>query len=146
MQVKCFHILSFCVRSDARWLLFFMTRHLPLSTVIRHVCDILNDPAVDVHTVCPTFHDFGLQSYAYDFVWANSVTHEDYLYPDVRLQEKPSHEHDNRDAPAPTFRLLYTSGGDFSMYFYITVYGRPINFSLLKFFYSSINVLLAYKV
>jgi len=31
------------VRSDAWWLRFFITRHLPLSTVIRHVRDILNE-------------------------------------------------------------------------------------------------------
>jgi len=87
-----------------------------------------------------------LQGYAYDFVWGNSVTHEGCLYPDVRLQQKPSHEHDNRYPPAPTFRLLYTlEDGIFSMYFYISVYSRLINFSLLKIFCSSINVLLAYR-
>ena len=36
--------------------------------------------------------------------------------------------------------------GIFSLYFYITVYSRPINFSLLTIFCSSINVLLAYKL
>jgi len=48
----------------------------PLSTVIGHARDILNDPAADVHTVYSSFHGFGLQRYAYDFVWAISVTHE----------------------------------------------------------------------
>ena len=48
------------------------------------------------------------------------LTHEGCLYSDVRLQEKPSHEHDNRDPPPPTIRLLYT-WRFFSMYFYITV-------------------------
>jgi len=53
-----------------------MTRHIPISAVIGHVHDTLNDPAADVHTVCPSFHGFGLQGYAYDFVWATTVTHE----------------------------------------------------------------------
>ena len=109
MQVRCLRILFLSFASEVRRDgLFFMTRHLPLSTVIRHVCDILNDPAADVHTACPSFHGFGLQIYAYHFVWANSVTHEDCIYPDVRHQEKPSYQHDNRDPPASTFRLLYT--------------------------------------
>jgi len=82
-----------------------MTRHLPLSTVIGHVREILNDPAAGVHTVGPPFHGFGLQGYTYDFVWANSLTHEGCLYPDVRLQEKPSNEYDNQDPPPPNFRL-----------------------------------------
>jgi len=93
----------------------------------------LYDPAAGVRTLCPSFHGFGLQGYAYDFVWANSVTHEGCLYPDVRLQEKPSNEHDNRDPPAPTFRLLYTWGRDFFNVFFITVLSRPLNFSLLNF-------------
>ena len=136
----------FCVRSDSWWLLFFMTRHLPLSTVIGHVRDILNDPAAGVRALCPSFHGFGLQGYAYDFVWANSVTYESCLYTNVRLQEQPNYEHDYRDPPAPTFRLLYTWGRDFSMYFVITVYSRPIHFSLLKSFCNSINALLTYKL
>ena len=63
------------VRSDAWWLLFFTTPHLPLSTVIRHVRDILNEAAAGVHTACPSFHAFRLQGYAYDFVWDMSVTY-----------------------------------------------------------------------
>jgi len=85
-----------------------MTGHLPVSTVIGHVSDIFNDPAAGVRIVCPSFHDFGLQGSAYDFVWAISVTHEGCLYPDVRLPEKTSNEHDNRDPPPQTFRLLCT--------------------------------------
>ena len=38
-----------------------MTRHLPLSTVIKHVRDILNNPAAGVRTVYPAFHGFALQ-------------------------------------------------------------------------------------
>ena len=60
-------------------------RHLPLSIVIEHVRDILNDPAAGFRTACPSFNGFGLRGYAYDFIWANSVTHEGCLYPDVRL-------------------------------------------------------------
>jgi len=109
MQVRRFLILcpSFASEVMRDGFFFFMTHHLPLSTVIGHVRDILNDPAAGVRTVCPSFHGFGLQGYAYDFVWAISVMHEGCLYPDVRLQEKPSNEHNNRDPP-PTFRLLYT--------------------------------------
>jgi len=40
----------------------------PLSTVIEHVRDILNDPAAGVRTVYPSFHSFGLQSNAYNSV------------------------------------------------------------------------------
>jgi len=110
-QTFSYLVPIFCVRSDTWWLLFFMTRHLPLSTAIGYVGDIFNDPAAGVRTVCPSLHGFRLQGYAYDFVWAMSVTHEGFLYPDVRLQEKPSDEHDNRDPP-PTFRLLYAWGED----------------------------------
>jgi len=85
-----------------------MTRHPPLSTVIGHVRDILNDPAAGVRTIYSSLHGFGLQGYAYDFIWAISVTHEGCLYTDVRLKEKPSNEYDNGDPPQPTFLLLYT--------------------------------------
>jgi len=59
-----------------------MTRHLPLSTVIGNVRDILND-LLRVSVLCA--HRFRLLSNAYDFVWAISVTREGCLYPDVRL-------------------------------------------------------------
>jgi len=48
---------------------------LPLSTVIGLVRDILNDPAAGVHIVYPSFHGFGLQVYADDFVSDITVTH-----------------------------------------------------------------------
>jgi len=135
--------LAFEVRRDG---FSFSRLVISLSTVIRHVRDILNYPAAGVCNLCPTFHGFRVPGYACDFVWAISVTHEGCLNPDVRLQEKTSNEHDNRDPPAPTFRLLYTWGRDFFNVFYIAVYSRPMHFSLLKSFCSSISDLLAYKL
>jgi len=40
-----------------------MTGHLPVSTVIGHVRDMLNDPAAGVRTLCPctSLHGFGLR-------------------------------------------------------------------------------------
>ena len=83
--------------------------------------------------------------YAYDFIWDISVTHESCLYTDVRLQEKLSNEYDNRDPPPTTFLRLYTWGRDFFNVFsyYCICCSGPINFSLLKIFCSSTNVLLA---
>ena len=59
-QTFSYLIPIFCIESDAWWFLFFMTHHLPLSAVIEHVRDILNDPAAGVHTVYPPFHGFRL--------------------------------------------------------------------------------------
>jgi len=86
----------------------FLTHHLHLFTVAGHVRDILNDPSAGVRTVCPSFHGFGLQRNAYDFVWTMSVMHEGFLYAHVRPQEQPSNEQDSRDPPPTTFRLLCT--------------------------------------
>jgi len=110
------------VRSDAWWLRFFMTRHLPLSTVIRHVRDILNDLAVGVNTLCLTFHGFRLLGHVYDFVWAMSVTHEGCLYPDVILQKKQAMNlrAEIRHQPFGSYTI---EDGIFSMYLYITVSG-----------------------
>jgi len=74
---------------------------------------MLSDPAAIVRPLLPSFLGFGLKGYACDFVWSNSVTREGCLYPDVRLQEKLSHEHNNRNPPPPAFRLLYTWWRDF---------------------------------
>ena len=115
MQFRRFRILSLCfgVRGNAWWLRFFMTRHLPLSTVIEHVRNILNDPAAGVRTVYPSFHGFALQRKCLWFRLAMSVTHEGCLHPNVRLQEKTSNDHNNWDPPLTSFRLLYTWGRGF---------------------------------
>ena len=124
-----------------------MTRHLPLSTVIGHIRDILNDPAAGVLAVCPSFRGFVLQGYVYDFVWAFSVTHEGCLYLDVRLQEKPSNEHDIRGSTTTNLPSVTLEDGIFSMYFCITILcNRLRNFSLLKIFCSTVNVLITYKL
>jgi len=99
-----------------------MTRHLPLSTVIRHVRDILNDLAVGVNTLCLTFHGFRLLGHVYDFVWAMSVTHEGCLYPDVILQKKQAMNLRSEIRHQP-FGSYTIEDGIFSMYLYITVSG-----------------------
>jgi len=97
--------------------------------VIPHVRDILNDPAAGVRVLCPSFHGFWVPGYAYDLVWAISVTHEGCAYPDVILQKTKQamnltaeiHHHQ-------PFGCYTIEHGIFSMYFYVTVYGMPINF------------------
>ena len=112
-QTFSYLIPIFFVLSDAWWLFsWLVTSHFPLWSDMFTISSTINDPTAGVRTVCPSFHGFRLQGYAHDFVWAISVTHEGCLYSDVRLQEKPNDEHDNRDPPPPTLRLLYTWGGD----------------------------------
>ena len=144
-QTFSYLIPIFCVRSYAWWLLFFMTRHLLLFTVIEHVCDFLNDPAAGVRTLCPSFHGFGLQGYADDFVWAISVTHEGCLYTDVRLQEKPSNEHDNWSTTTNLSAVIHLRTDFFNVFLYYSIQQANKLFSA-EIFCSSINVLLAYKL
>jgi len=77
MQVKSLsRILSLSLAFEVMRDGFSFSRLLiSLSTVIRHVRDILNEAAAGVHTACPSFHPFRLQGYAYDFVWDMSVTY-----------------------------------------------------------------------
>ena len=86
-----------------------MTGHLTVSTVIGHVRDVLNDPAAGVRTLCPctSLHGFGLQVMLMTLFGPFPLRIK---VVSIQMQDskKSSNEHDNRDPPPPTFRLLYT--------------------------------------